>query len=121
MIESSIRREAILPRRAPELLSRPIFKKLLIASIVSSMFGTYSSAFAQTETQTNIEDDSPEIEEVFVTGIRRSLETALNEKRAADNLKEVIIAEDIGKLPDQNLAEVLENITGVVLAQTESK
>ena len=54
---------------------------------------------------------------VVVTGIRSSLASALSEKRAADNLIEVIQAEDIGKLPDQNLAEVLENITGVQITR----
>ena len=48
------------------------------------------------------------IDEVIVTGIKSSLLNALNEKRNSDNLIEVIQAEDIGKLPDQNLAEVLE-------------
>ncbi len=58
------------------------------------------------------------LEEIVVTGIRQSLQSALNEKRSSDNLKEVIIAEDIGKLPDQNLAEVLENITGIQITRT---
>lgn len=57
------------------------------------------------------------LEEVVVTGIRNSLATALEEKQAADNLIEVIRAEDIGKLPDQNLAEVLENVTGVQITR----
>ncbi len=55
---------------------------------------------------------------VVVTGIRAALESALDEKREATNLKEVILAEDIGKLPDQNLAEVLENITGIQITRT---
>jgi len=57
-------------------------------------------------------------DEVIVTGIRQSLENALVEKRQATNLKEVILATDIGKLPDQNLAEVLENITGIQITRT---
>lgn len=57
-------------------------------------------------------------EEVIVTGIRGSLADAIDQKRNADSLVEVIIAEDIGKLPDQNLAEVLENITGVQITRT---
>jgi iron complex outermembrane recepter protein len=57
------------------------------------------------------------VEEVVVTGIRRSLQSALVEKRDADNLVEVIKAEDIGKLPDQNLAEVLENVTGIQITR----
>lgn len=59
-----------------------------------------------------------ELEEIVVTGIRSALESALDEKRNSANLKEVIIAEDIGKLPDQNLAEVLENVTGIQITRT---
>ena len=58
------------------------------------------------------------LEEIVVTGIRSSLASALEQKRAADNLVEVIQAEDIGKLPDQNLAEVLENVTGIQITRT---
>lgn len=54
---------------------------------------------------------------IIVSGIRASLANALNEKRNAESLVEVIQAEDIGKLPDQNLAEVLENITGVQITR----
>lgn len=54
---------------------------------------------------------------IVVSGIRSSLASALAEKRTADNLVEVIQAEDIGKLPDQNLAEVLENVTGVQITR----
>ena len=53
------------------------------------------------------------VDEVIVFGIRRSLETALEAKREISNLTEVINADDIGKLPDENIAEVLENIPGV--------
>ena len=55
---------------------------------------------------------------IIVSGFRGSLQSALNEKRNADSLVEVIKAEDIGKLPDQNLAEVLENVTGVQITRS---
>jgi len=58
-------------------------------------------------------------DEVIAVGIRQSLQNALVEKREADSLVEVILSEDIGKLPDQNLAEVLENITGIQITRTE--
>ena len=58
------------------------------------------------------------VEEVVVQGIRGSLTSALLEKRQSNNLVEVIKAEAIGKLPDQNLAEVLENVTGVQITRT---
>jgi len=90
------------------------FKKsrtLLKAGLLLSA-GFSTLAFAQTA----VAQDN---DEVIVTGIRQSLENALIEKREADSLVEVILAEDIGKLPDQNLAEVLENITGIQITRTE--
>ena len=62
------------------------------------------------------QEDEP-LEEVIVTGIRASLASAVDQKRNSENLKEVIVAVDIGKLPDQNLAEVLENIPGVQITR----
>ena len=64
------------------------------------------------------QEDPNDGDTIVVTGIRAALENALDEKRNADNLVEVIQAEDIGKLPDQNLAEVLENITGIQITRT---
>ena len=59
----------------------------------------------------------PDGSQIVVTGIRSALQSALNEERNADSLIEVIQAEDIGKLPDQNLAEVLENIPGIQITR----
>ena len=73
------------------------------------------SAFAQDNGAS--EESANADKEIVVSGIRASLESALEEKRNADSLIEVIQAEDIGKLPDQNLAEVLENITGVQITR----
>ncbi|OYX65441.1 MAG: TonB-dependent receptor [Sphingomonadales bacterium 32-64-17] len=50
---------------------------------------------------------------IVVTGIRASLEDAMNIKRAASGVVDAISAEDIGKFPDTNLAESLQRITGV--------
>src|SRR3546814_3726256 len=69
-------------------------------------------AFAQDAAADEAGDDA-----IVVTGIRSSLATALGEKRTSDNIVEVIQAEDIGKLPDQNHAEVLENVTGVQITR----
>ncbi len=86
------------------------FRLTLAAALVSA---ASASLYAQ-ESAT----DDPVLEEVIVTGIRASLANALDQKRDSANLIEVIQAEDIGKLPDQNLAEVLENIPGVQITRT---
>ncbi|MFT7724713.1 MAG: TonB-dependent receptor [Roseateles sp.] len=61
--------------------------------------------------------DAPaaQLETVTVTGIRASLESALNAKRQEKGIVDVIKAEDMGKFPDTNLAESLQRIPGVVI------
>lgn len=53
------------------------------------------------------------VEEILVTGIRASLTAATDVKRNSDRISDAIVAEDIGKLPDNNIAEALQRITGV--------
>ena len=84
---------------------------LLSSALIPMALGSAGQAIAQDEG-----DEDRDV--IVVQGIRASLASALNEKREAPNLVEVIQAEDIGKLPDQNLAEVLENITGVQITRT---
>jgi iron complex outermembrane receptor protein len=74
-----------------------------------------SAAYAQESENTAKEQD---VEVIQVSGIRASLTNALAEKQSANNIKEIIQAVDIGKLPDQNLAEVLENVTGIQITRT---
>src|SRR5687767_8865611 len=54
-----------------------------------------------------------ELEEVVVTGIRGSLTSSMEIKRDAFGVVDGIVAEDIGKFPDTNLAESLQRIPGV--------
>ncbi|MCJ2182471.1 TonB-dependent receptor [Novosphingobium sp. 1949] len=51
--------------------------------------------------------------EIVVSGIRASLENALNVKRNLNAVVDVISAEGIGKFPDRNVAESLAHIPGV--------
>jgi TonB-dependent receptor len=71
-----------------------------------------SPAFAQTTPPTSNSDVST-VEEVVVTGTRASLSKALDIKRKTIGVVDSIAAEDIGKFPDQNVAESLQRITGV--------
>ncbi|GAA4050440.1 TonB-dependent receptor [Parerythrobacter jejuensis] len=90
-----------------------------LAGTALSVLAVPSAAFAQDGEQPAAEDvDTSTGDVIVVTGIRESLQGALREKRNADSLIEVIQSEDIGKLPDQNLAEVLENITGIQITRT---
>ncbi|NIJ23130.1 TonB-dependent receptor [Sphingomonas japonica] len=52
-------------------------------------------------------------EEIVVTGLRRSLESAQAIKRNSDGIVDAIVAEDIGKLPDITASAALARVTGV--------
>lgn len=68
------------------------------------------------------QDPSPpantsELEEVLVTGIRLSLQKASDLKHEAVNNVESVLAEDIAKMPDLNLAESIQRIPGVAMSR----
>jgi iron complex outermembrane recepter protein len=54
-------------------------------------------------------------ETIVVTGIRASLEKSLDVKRDSGANVEVITAEDVGKMPDKNLADSLQRLAGVAV------
>ena len=56
-----------------------------------------------------------QVDAVVVTGIRASLERSLDVKREAGANIEVITAEDVGKMPDKNLADSLQRLVGVAV------
>ena len=53
------------------------------------------------------------IETIEVTGIRASLEKSIAVKKDAATNVEVVTAEDVGKMPDKNIADALSRLTGV--------
>lgn len=58
-----------------------------------------------------------DLDTVTVTGYRASVEKALDIKRGEAGVVDAIVAEDIGKFPDLNLAESLQRVPGVVITR----
>ncbi len=81
--------------------------KLLGGASVLALVLTSNAAMAQTAAA---EDEG---EEIVVSGVRASLERAMDIKRESNGVVDAISAEDIGKFPDTNLAESLQRIPGV--------
>jgi len=52
-------------------------------------------------------------DEIVVTGIRASLQRSSDIRRDGQGIVDAIVAEDIGKFPDSNLAESLQRIPGI--------
>lgn len=60
---------------------------------------------------TGAADAAPQ--EIVVQGLRRSIQTSLNDKRNSDVMMDEINAQDIADFPDSNLAESLQRLPGV--------
>lgn len=58
--------------------------------------------------------------EIVVTGIRVSNEKSLDAKREANSVIEVVTAEDIGKMPDKNVADSLARLPGVTVSSASA-
>ncbi len=85
-----------------------------IASAVALLImSTAMSAHAQ---EADAKAGEAKAQEVVVTGIRASLQQSISQKRNAESVVEVITAEDVGKMPDKNVADSLQRIPGVSVA-----
>ncbi|ALQ10053.1 TonB-dependent receptor (plasmid) [Pseudoalteromonas sp. Bsw20308] len=76
-----------------------------------------SNAFAAEQSQQKASDDSDDIEIIQVKGYRGSINAALMAKREAVGTRETIIAEDIGKFPDLNVADSLARVPGISIEE----
>lgn len=92
----------------------PRFIRRLLSSAVASIACTASinpTVFAEAEL----------LEEVVVIGNAASLNRSLIEQRMADNIKSVISADAIGKLPDTNVSEALQRVPGVSIERDQGE
>ncbi|MED5618118.1 TonB-dependent receptor [Ideonella sp. BN130291] len=69
-----------------------------------------TAGMAQAQSADPAKDDA---QTVIITGIRASRQQSLAAKRDADSVVEVITAEDIGKLPDKNVADAIQRLPGI--------
>jgi len=81
-----------------------------------ALFGRNGAVHAQTSGDQTSSNQIAPLQEVVVTGIRASLEKSLEQKRAADSMEEVITSEDVGKMPDKNIADSLKRVAGVTIS-----
>jgi len=104
-------------------------KKLLATLLPVALAAAYgnqalaqdaSAPAAPTTEPTAVTTDAAGTTTVVVTGFRSSLQKALNLKQQAIGVRDSIVAEDIGKFPEANVAESLQRVPGVILNRDES-
>ncbi|MEC8208555.1 MAG: TonB-dependent receptor plug domain-containing protein, partial [Pseudomonadota bacterium] len=95
--------------------ARKTYLSVLISSILASSVSFAASAQQQENNNNNqVEED---VEVIEVTGIRSSIKESNFRKREATTVVDVVVADDIGKFPDENLAEALQRIPGITITR----
>jgi iron complex outermembrane recepter protein len=92
-------------------------------SILAVLLGTVSAqaSLAQTAYAQANGDTGATVETVVVTGFRESLANALDKKQHSNLIIESVTAEDVGKMPDQNIAESLQRLPGIQIDRSQGK
>lgn len=96
-------------------------RELLLGTALSALAGGALAEQAQTPTSTS--SSAPAVAstgEIVVTGFRRSQITALKLKRVNEDIVEAISAEDIGKLPDDSIADSIARLPGLAAQRDNS-
>ncbi len=103
------------------MTTRNSYRLLLTAAaaLAASQFAQAQSAGSAPATAGASSD--PELAEIVVTGLRASLNEAEMIKRNNANVVDSIVAQDVGKLPDQTVGDALQRITGVQVTRNNDQ
>ena len=93
-------------------------RRSILSAAVATCLGMAVQAHAQDAQPAD--PQATDLDTVIVTGIRGSIEKALDAKRDAATHVEVVTAEDVGKLPAKNVADTLRQLPGVNIASSSA-
>ncbi|WP_207434178.1 TonB-dependent receptor [Sabulibacter ruber] len=85
---------------------------------------TFSVSVATGETallQLRLKSNSNHLSDVLVTGSLQGQARALNQQKNADNIKNIVAADQIGRFPDPNAAEALQRVPGVNIERDQGE
>ncbi len=102
-------------------ISRPVPHRMSLVALAALGLVCHATGHAQASAPAAAAssakgDDAPA--EVVITGTRASLERALAIKRDASAIQDSISATELGRFPDDNVADSLSHITGVSISRT---
>ncbi|WP_166761883.1 TonB-dependent receptor [Xanthomonas euroxanthea] len=94
------------------------FRRSAMALSVATLLSAQAYAQDATTTAAPAQDSTTQqLDTVQVTGTRSSVTKAQLVKQNAEQIVDSIVAEDIGKLPDNNVAEALQRISGIQITR----
>ncbi|NIJ49483.1 TonB-dependent receptor [Rhizomicrobium electricum] len=90
-------------------------------SSLTTTVSWFAMLFASLQCAVAQSNDSQSVETIVVTGVRASLQSAQDIKMKSSEIVDTIVAEDIGKLPDNNVIEALQHVTGVQVSRNAAE
>lgn len=101
------------PARTSTVLMRATPVAAAVAAVLASGGVVHAQQAAPAATE------APAV--ITVTGIRRGIESAISVKKNSDQIVESISAEDIGKLPDNSIAESIARLPGLTAQRVNGR
>jgi hypothetical protein len=68
-----------------------------------------------------MKNDVKELEGIVVTGALQGQQRALNQQKSADNIKNIVSADQIGRFPDPNVAEALQRVPAINIERDQGE
>lgn len=65
--------------------------------------------------------DATQLQDIVITGVLQGQQKALNQQKTADNIKNVVSADQIGRFPDPNVAEALQRVPAVNIERDQGE
>lgn len=90
-----------------------MFKPSLLCSSISLALAVGSGPLLAQDQDDSAELSEDVLEEIVVTGLRGSVSAAIEIRRESMAITDSVVAEDIGKLPDNNVIESLQRLSGI--------
>ena len=84
-----------------------------VAALGTPVYAQTAAPATTRSASANAADSTTNLQEVVVSGVRKSLQSSVAVKQNMQEIVDSVSAEDIGKLPDNNVAETLTRIPGV--------
>ena len=93
----------------------------LACMVAASGLALAIGSSANAQQSATAQGDEPTAQDIIVTGIRASQKASIDIKRDSIGVVDSIVAEDLGKLPDQNVAESLQRVPGVTIERNRGE
>ncbi|MBN8809380.1 MAG: TonB-dependent receptor [Sphingomonas sp.] len=98
-----------------------MFAKSMLCAGAAFVVSWSPAAVAQDQSVAVDADTPSQAADIVVTGTRQGEKKAIDAKRQADNFTEALFANDVGKLPDQNVAEAVRRLPGLSVANDQGE